>query len=76
MDKKMKEQKYIFSRSLGVDEDGSEWLEKNIDTYKGMMKRKEMRKKHPLSVFKIIPLFEEGVKYKEDPINTKQMKLL
>tara|TARA_Y100000593_G_scaffold5057_1_gene9941 strand:+ start:213 stop:431 length:219 start_codon:yes stop_codon:yes gene_type:complete len=72
----MKEQKYIFSRSLGIDKSGCEWLEKNIDTYKGMMKRKEMRKKYPLSVFKIIPLFEDGVKYKEDPINTKQLKLL
>ena len=40
---KVKEQKYIFSRSLGIDESGCEWLEKNIDTYKGMMKRKEMR---------------------------------
>ena len=72
----MKEQKYIFSRSLGIDKDGCEWLEKNIDTYKGMMRRKEMRKKHPLSVFKIIPLEYEGETYKQDPINTKQLKLL
>ena len=72
----MKEQKYIFSRSLGVDKDGTEWLEKNIDTYKGMMKRKEMRKKYPLSVFKITPLIEEGETYKEDPLNTKQLTLL
>lgn len=72
----MKEQKYIFSRSLGVDKDGTEWLEKNIDTYRGMMKRKEMRKKYPLSIFKITPLFEEGETYKEDPLNTKQLTLL
>ena len=72
---KVKEQKYIFSRSLGIDESGCEWVEKNIDTYKGMMKRKEMRKKYPLSVFKIIPLFEDGVKYKEDPLNTKQCEI-
>ena len=72
----MKEQKYIFSRSLGVDDYGTEWFDKNIDTYKGMMKRKEMRKKYPLSMFKITPLFEEGVKYKQDPLNSKQLKLL
>tara|TARA_R100001460_G_C3452250_1_gene164849 strand:+ start:124 stop:342 length:219 start_codon:yes stop_codon:yes gene_type:complete len=72
----MKDQKYIFSRSLGVDKDGTEWLEKNIDTYKGMMKRKEMRKKFPLSLFKITPLFEEGERYKQDPLNTKQLTLL
>ena len=41
-----------------------------------MMKRKEMRKKYPLSMFKITPLFEEGVKYKQDPLNSKQLKLL
>tara|TARA_R100001129_G_scaffold163950_1_gene129887 strand:+ start:745 stop:969 length:225 start_codon:yes stop_codon:yes gene_type:complete len=73
---KLKEQTYIFSRSLGVDKDGCEWLEQNIDTYKGMMKRKEMRKKYPLNVFKITPLYYEGETYKQDPLNTKQLKLI
>ena len=72
----MKDQKYIFSRIIKIDKDGCEWIEKNIDTYKGMMKRKEMRKKYPLSLFKITPLIEEGEKYKQDPLNTKQLSLL
>jgi hypothetical protein len=73
---KQREQRYIFTRSMGKDENDVEWFEKNIDTYKGMMKRKEMRKKFPLSVFEITPLYEEGVVYKEDPLNSYQLSLL
>ena len=74
--KKLKDQRYIFKRSKGKDKDGVEWFVMTDDTYKGMMKRIEMRKKYPLEVFEIIPLYEEGIIYKEDPINTKQFKLL
>ena len=35
-----------------------------------------MRKKFPLSVFEITPLYEEGVVYKEDPLNSYQLSLL
>tara|TARA_R100001594_G_scaffold144686_1_gene194064 strand:- start:239 stop:481 length:243 start_codon:yes stop_codon:yes gene_type:complete len=80
MDKKMKEQEYIFERHLG----GVEYS-KTIHTYKAMMKRKQQyidanilkKGDNFLAIFsRIIPLYEDKVKYKQDPINTKQMKLL
>ncbi len=76
----MKEQQYIFERHLG----GIEYS-KTIHTYKIMVKRKQQyidagflkEGQDFFSIFsRIIPLYEEGVNYKEDPLNTKQMKLL
>ena len=80
MDKKMKEQEYIFERHLG----GVEYS-KTIHTYKVMMKRKQQyidanilkKGDNFLAIFsRIIHLYEDKFKYKQDPINTKQMKLL
>jgi hypothetical protein len=74
---KQREQRYIFKRSLGKDENDVEWFETIIGlTYKQMMKNKDMRKRYPLDVFKITPLYEEGVVYKEDPLNSYQLSLL
>jgi hypothetical protein len=76
----MKEQQYIFERYLG----GVEYSQ-TIHTYKVMLKRKQQyidanilkEGQDFFSIFsRIIPLCEEGVKYKEDPLNTKQLKLL
>lgn len=68
---KLKEQKYIFSRNTK----GVFW-KSTIDTYKGMMSRKAMRKQFPLEIFKITPLEYDGETYKQDPLNTKQLTLI